>query len=80
MLLVCLKLYKNKETGFVVPPNDPKSLYNRLQWFKDNPDASERMGKAGLRRVSECFDWDRVVDDCFRIYGIHSVRNVSGLR
>ena len=74
------EVVQDKETGFVVPPNDPKSLYNRLQWFKDNPDASERMGKAGLRRVSECFDWDRVVDDCFRIYGIHPVRNVSDLR
>ena len=49
------EVVQENKTGFVVPPNDPKSLSNRLEWLKANPDASEQMGKAGLRRSIRMF-------------------------
>jgi len=55
-------------TGFVVPPNDPRSLRAKLEWFRDHPDAGARMGAAGRRRVVEQFLWPKVVDRCLERY------------
>jgi glycosyltransferase involved in cell wall biosynthesis len=55
-------------TGFVVPPNDPVALRERLVWLMDNPREAERMGAAGRRRVLERFTWPAVVDRCLAIY------------
>jgi glycosyltransferase involved in cell wall biosynthesis len=55
-------------TGFVVPPNDPAALRERLVWLVDNPRDAERMGAAARRRVLERFTWPAVVDRCLAIY------------
>jgi glycosyltransferase involved in cell wall biosynthesis len=55
-------------TGFVVPPNDPPRLRERLQWLRDHPPAAAAMGRAARRRVLERFTWDAVVDRCLRAY------------
>ncbi len=67
-------------TGFVVPPNDPAALGERLRWLDANPGEAGRMGRAGYRRVIEKFDWEQVVQTCFRIYGISPHGGVSDLR
>jgi glycosyltransferase involved in cell wall biosynthesis len=56
------------ETGFVVPPNDPGALRDRITWLLERPDDARRMGQAGRRRVLERFDWHRVADRCLSIY------------
>jgi glycosyltransferase involved in cell wall biosynthesis len=55
-------------TGFVVPPNDPVALRERLVWLMNNPSEAERMGAAARRRVLERFTWPAVVDRCLAIY------------
>jgi glycosyltransferase involved in cell wall biosynthesis len=55
-------------TGFIVPPNDPEALREKLCWLRDHPDAARAMGEAGWRRVLECFTWDAVVRRCLAIY------------
>jgi alpha-maltose-1-phosphate synthase len=55
-------------TGFVVPPNDPAALCERLRWLRDHPDETRRMGQLGRRRVQEKFSWGRVVQRCLEIY------------
>ncbi len=57
-------------TGFVVPPNDPNAIREKLEWLRDHPLEAEAMGQAGWRRVRECFDWEQVVARCFAAYGI----------
>ncbi len=55
-------------TGFVVPPNDPAALRERLCWLRDHPDAARQMGEAGRRRVLDVFTWPAVVRRCLDAY------------
>lgn len=55
-------------TGFVVPPNDPAALADRIAWLKSHPAEARAMGEAGRRRVLEHFCWDRVVKRCLSAY------------
>lgn len=55
--------------GFVVPPNSPAALCERLCWLRAHPQAAAAMGAAGRRRVLERFTWPSVVRRCLTIYG-----------
>ncbi|MGH7282619.1 MAG: glycosyltransferase family 4 protein [Polyangiaceae bacterium] len=57
------------ETGFIVPPDDPKALRERLIWLRENPLERAAMGKRARARIEAHFRWDQVVDRCLRIYG-----------
>ena len=55
-------------TGFVVPPNDPIALREKILWLKENPTVARQMGDAARQRVLEHFTWDHVVDRCLEAY------------
>ena len=55
-------------TGFVVPPNKPDSLRERLEWLRDHSGDAARMGAAGRQRIAEQFTWSSVVDRCLDHY------------
>ncbi|HSS20306.1 MAG TPA: glycosyltransferase family 4 protein [Pyrinomonadaceae bacterium] len=55
-------------TGFVVPPNDPHALGERLRWFREHPAETAELGRAARRSVMEKFTWPRVVQRCLEIY------------
>jgi glycosyltransferase involved in cell wall biosynthesis len=55
-------------TGFVVPPNDPVALGERLGWLQEHPDEARAMGAAGRQRVLDHFTWPAVVRRCLAIY------------
>lgn len=55
-------------TGFVVPPNDPQALADRLTWLSEHPDDVVRMGAAARRRVLDHFTWPAVVSRCLSHY------------
>ena len=57
-------------TGFVVPPNDPAAIGERLSWLSRNPYQAARMGAAGRERVLRHFTWDAVVSRCLDAYGV----------
>ena len=60
-------------SGYVVPPNDPNALGERLRTLRDNPELIAQMGQAATHRVLTMFTWDAVVDRCFAVYGIAGV-------
>lgn len=62
------EVVENGVTGWVVPPNDPAALGERLQWLNDHPEEAARMGEAGRRRVEALFTWDAVVSRCLAAY------------
>ncbi len=55
-------------SGFVVPPNDPQSLRERILWLSDHPESARTIGLAARHRVLDKFTWPRVVDRCLQIY------------
>ncbi len=57
-------------TGFVVPPNDPATLRERLLWLRDHRNEAKEMGRAARERVLDKFTWPRVVQRCLEIYNI----------
>ena len=55
-------------TGFVVPPNDPAALAERIGWLRNHPSEARELGHAGRRRVLDKFTWPAVVHRCLAIY------------
>jgi alpha-maltose-1-phosphate synthase len=54
--------------GFIVPPNDPAALAERIGWLREHPAEATAMGGAARQRVLEKFTWPRVVRHCLEIY------------
>ena len=59
------------ETGFVVPPNDPAALREKLEFLRDNPAQVTSMGEASRRRVLERFTWSSTVVRCLEAYAAY---------
>jgi glycosyltransferase involved in cell wall biosynthesis len=55
-------------TGFVIPPNNPSALGEKLTWLRENTERAAEMGRAARRRVLEKFTWPSVVRRCLEIY------------
>jgi glycosyltransferase involved in cell wall biosynthesis len=62
------EVVEDEVTGFIVPPNDPRALADRLTWLRAHPDDVARMGAAARRRVLERFTWPAVVSRCLAHY------------
>src|SRR5205823_12539349 len=48
-------------TGFIVPPNDPAALGEKIRWLRDHPREAQAMGDAAWKAVLEEFTWPAVV-------------------
>ena len=55
-------------TGFIVPPNDPPALREKLFWLRDHPAEAKAMGAAARERILAKFTWPQVVRRCLEIY------------
>lgn len=64
---VCEAL-RDKETGFLVPPRDIKTLRARLAQLLGNEELRKRMGLAGRLRYEEHFTLDRMVEETLAVY------------
>ena len=67
-------------TGFVVPPNDPARIGERLAWLHANPTEAAIMGLAGRRRVLHHFTWASVVNRCLDAYAGTLSHGLDGTR
>ena len=52
----------DRATGFLVPPNDPSVLAERLAVLAENRVLARAMGLAGMRRAREKFTWDNIAE------------------
>jgi glycosyltransferase involved in cell wall biosynthesis len=55
-------------TGFIVPPNNPDVLRQKLIWLTENPAEARALGQAARRTILEKFTWPKVVQRCLAIY------------
>ena len=58
----------DRVTGFLVPPNDPAALAEKLRTLAANPALARAMGRAGMHRARSLFTWERVSQQLARIY------------
>ncbi|TFW10367.1 glycosyltransferase family 1 protein [Oxalobacteraceae bacterium OM1] len=56
------------ETGFLVPPNDPDALAEKLAHLHRHPHVAQRMGWAGMRRAYQHFTWRNVAVHIASVY------------
>ncbi|WP_332029690.1 glycosyltransferase family 4 protein [Kaistella sp.] len=59
---------KDQETGFLVPPNSPEQLAEKIHYFYEHPDACASMGEAGYRRAIENYTEERYVKAVEKLY------------
>lgn len=62
------EIVNNNINGFVVPPNDPVSLQEKIIWLSQHPQQSSEFGIAARNRVLDHFSWPQVVARCLAIY------------
>lgn len=55
-------------TGFLVPPNDPDALNERIQWLLADAARAAEMGRRARERVLARFTWNAVVERCLVAY------------
>ena len=58
----------DKRTGFLVPPDDPIMLAERLREVCCSPRLAERLASAGVRRAYALFRWERVAHSLAVVY------------
>jgi glycosyltransferase involved in cell wall biosynthesis len=58
----------DNETGYLVPPNDPAALAERLAFLHRHPHIAQRMGWAGMRRAYQHFTWRNVAVHIASVY------------
>ncbi len=62
-------------TGYVVPPNDPGALSDRLYRLLDDPTLARSMGEAARQHILEHWTWDHVARRCLEAYATLGTRN-----
>jgi glycosyltransferase involved in cell wall biosynthesis len=64
----CPEVVSNRETGLLVPPNDPDQWASAVMEVISNPSMAETFGKAGRRLVEEKFTITRMVQSISDLY------------
>jgi glycosyltransferase involved in cell wall biosynthesis len=64
-------------SGFIVPPNSPAALREKLIWLRDHPTQRAEMGRAARRRILDHFTWPAVVERCLAIYRGQTSNNTA---
>lgn len=59
---------RDGETGFLIPPNDPVKLSERLAYLFSNPDELQRMSKQAVKRANDMFTWIKISEAIADLY------------
>jgi D-inositol-3-phosphate glycosyltransferase len=59
---------KTGETGYLVPPNQPEQLAERLQYLFEQPHLLKLMGQQAIRRCQDHFTWQKVTSAVASLY------------
>ena len=57
-------------TGFIVPPNNPAAIREKIEYINARPDIARAMGKRGRETVLNKFTWDAVAERCLKAYSL----------
>jgi len=56
------------ETGFLVNPDDPEELAEKIRVILNNPELAARFKEAGRKRVEDHFSWETIANRTVELY------------
>ncbi|WP_414585999.1 glycosyltransferase [Scytonema sp. PCC 10023] len=59
---------KDSETGYLVPPNEPEAIAERLAYLYKNPQVHKRLSQNAIQRVNYLFTWEQVTNSVALLY------------
>lgn len=62
------EIVSDGKSGFLVNPNDPLAIRDKIEYFVNNPKEAKKMGRFGKKIVLENFTWDAVAKRCLNAY------------
>ena len=62
------ELVKDHESGYVIAPNDPQTLAQRIINLYENPDTKKRLGKNARQRIDTCFNINTTVEKTRQVF------------
>ncbi len=63
------ELVINEQTGFIIEPNKPDVLAEKLLWLKEHPGIAQAIGQAGRERIKREFTVEKMVANTLAVYG-----------
>lgn len=60
------------ETGYIIEPNNPNKLAEKILQLYENPNIAQKMGEAGYKRVTTVFTMEKYVNEHLNLYKKHS--------
>lgn len=63
-----MEMVVNGETGLLVEPNDPQSLFEAILSLFNHPREAVKMGQAGRSRVQNHYSWERYLNSYDNLY------------
>ena len=59
---------KDRETGYLVPPNDPDAIAQRIVYLYKNPQVLTRLSRQAIQRANHLFTWKQVTSTVAALY------------
>lgn len=59
---------RDNETGYLVPPHDPKALAEKVAHLSHHPKLLDAMGRQAIQRANDFFTWTKVAQALARLY------------
>lgn len=66
------------ETGYLVPPNNPETVAERLKTLYVDPSLARTLGQRGRERAARFYTWATIASDILELY--HSARPLPNTR
>jgi glycosyltransferase involved in cell wall biosynthesis len=63
-------LVVNNETGFLVPPKNPRAMANALVVLLEDAKLRKRIGELARKRVERCFSWKAISNKLLNCYDL----------
>ena len=58
---------RDGETGFLVNPNDPSEIAEKIIFLFRHPEKAREMGRRGREWVRRTFDWERYAEEVYKL-------------
>tara|TARA_A100001234_G_scaffold215782_1_gene220942 strand:+ start:24 stop:749 length:726 start_codon:yes stop_codon:yes gene_type:complete len=57
-----------KDTGIIIPPKNPKEIYNSIDLLLSSPDIAKELSEKALKRANSKFSWETIAKKLEKVY------------